>query len=268
MSIEQTVYCRILGQGENLILLHGWGSTSAVWQPVVEDLSQHFCLHLIDLPGFGQSKGLPEVTMQAMVDAIIDTVPAHAIWCGWSLGGLVATFASYLYPEKISQLIQVCSSVKFVSEASWPGVTPSVFADFKRSVLTNKDKTLARFIAIQAMGCATARKDAATLKKLLAGAEIADAHALLAGLDLLNDTDLREVFSQLKIPCLSMFGQFDTLLPLQTRIQMHKLLPHSQQKIFADSAHAPFVTESGEFSQTVINLIYPDCEPVTLCFKD
>ena len=255
MSIEQAVYCRVIGQGENLVLLHGWGVNSAVWEPVIEQLSQHFRLHLVDLPGFGKSKRLPEYTLQTIVDALVEVLPEQAVWCGWSLGGLVATYASYTYPEKVTKLIQVCSSVKFVSDASWPGVEAAVFDNFKQGLQAHQDKTLARFIAIQAMGCASARKDAATLKKLLAGTEQADQNALLAGLDLLNDSDLREEFGRIVVPCLSLFGQFDSLLPLSASMEMHQLLPSATQKVFENSAHAPFVSESEVFSRSVIDFI-------------
>ncbi|MFT6987476.1 MAG: pimeloyl-[acyl-carrier protein] methyl ester esterase [Psychromonas sp.] len=255
MSIEQTVYCRVIGQGENLVLLHGWGVNSAVWEPVIEQLSQHFRLYLIDLPGFGKSKGLSEYTLQTIVDAIVAVLPERAAWCGWSLGGLVATYASYIYPDKVSKLIQVCSSVKFVAETSWPGVESSVFDNFKQAVQTDRDKTLGRFIGIQAMGCASGRKDASTLKKLLAGTEQAESKALLAGLELLNKSDLREKFSQLAVPCLSLFGQFDSLIPLQTGQEMGCLLAKSQQKTFKNSAHAPFISEVDAFNASVINFM-------------
>ncbi len=255
MSIEQAVHCRVIGQGENLVLLHGWGVNSVVWEPVVEQLSQHFRLYLVDLPGFGESKGLSEYTLQTIIEAILEVLPERATWCGWSLGGLVATYASYIYPEKVTKLIQVCSSVKFVSEASWPGVESSVFDNFKLGLQANRDKTLGRFIGIQAMGCASARKDVSTLKKLLAETEQADTKALLAGLDLLNESDLREEFAQIVVPCLSLFGQFDSLLPLQTSINMHQLLPDAEQKVFKNSAHAPFISETDKFNQSVINFI-------------
>jgi len=253
VSIEQAVYCKVLGKGPDLVLLHGWGVSSAVWMPVVETLSAHFRVHLMDLPGFGNSAELPVSSLDAMVEQILPIVPEQSIWCGWSLGGLVATHASYLYPDKISKLIQVCTSAKFVSEENWFGVEAAVFNNFKLSLQSNKDKTLTRFIALQAMGSQTARQDSLTLKKLLINTPKASLSALEAGLNLLNDSDLRSEFKQIRIPCLSIFGQFDSLLPMQTSIDMQQLLPASKQKIFANSSHAPFVSEPSEFAQSIID---------------
>ncbi|WP_028864691.1 pimeloyl-ACP methyl ester esterase BioH [Psychromonas aquimarina] len=253
MSIEQTVYCRVTGEGKDLVLLHGWGVNSVVWEPVVELLSQHFRLHLVDLPGFGRSAPLQEYSLQTIVDAVLQVVPDSAVWCGWSLGGLTAAYAGHKYPQKIQKLILVSASPKFVSEENWPGVESAVFNNFKSGVENNCDKTLARFIGLQAMGCVSARKDTVMLKKLLASSEKAQLTALLSGLDLLSECDLRSEFRHIKIPCLSLFGQFDSLVPVQTSREMLRLLPESEQKVFENSSHAPFVSESDDFCTAVIN---------------
>lgn len=255
MSIEQAVHCRVIGQGENLVLLHGWGVNSAVWEPVIEQLSQHFRLFIVDLPGFGLSQSLPEYSLKTIADAILEVVPTSATWCGWSLGGLVATYVAAIYPERVSKLIQVCCSLKFVEMNNWSGVEATVFDNFKSALLRNKEKTLGRFINLQAMGVLTARQDALLLKKLLVGTKEADADALLAGLDLLNGSDLRHLFQQLTIPCLSLFGQFDTLVPAQTAFNTQALLSSSKQQLFEKSSHTPFISETDKFNAVLINFI-------------
>ena len=253
MIIEQSVYCRVLGEGPDLLLLHGWGVNSAVWNPIIEGLSAHFRVHLIDLPGFGGSEELDEYSLDTIVERIMEIVPEQSIWCGWSLGGLIASHASYLYPDKIAKLIQVCTSPKFVGDELWPGVEAIVFENFKLGLLKNTDKTLARFISIQAMGCGSARKDTLRLKKLLTDTKQASLIALSEGLELLNKSDLRMEFAQIRLPCLSIFGQFDSLVPIETSVAMQQLLPGSQQKVFMDSSHAPFVSEPEEFIDNIVS---------------
>ena len=43
------------GQGPNLVLLHGWGSSSKVWQYVAGELGKKFQVWCIDLPGHGDN---------------------------------------------------------------------------------------------------------------------------------------------------------------------------------------------------------------------
>jgi pimeloyl-[acyl-carrier protein] methyl ester esterase len=255
LSIVQTVYCKVVGKGEALVLLHGWGVNSAVWQPVIEELSQHFCLYIVDLPGFGQSAPLSHYSLKSITEAIMPMVPETASWCGWSLGGLIATYATIHYPHRVNKLIQVACSVKFVADESWPGVKKSVFDDFLLGLKANPQKTLTRFIALQAMGCTSGRKDSVMFKKLLAGTPAADQGALVAGLQLLAESDIRQSFAGLSHPCLSLFGQFDSLVPLQTKKNMQDLALSSQSQLFEKSSHAPFMSESDLFCQRIIIFI-------------
>lgn len=255
LSIEQTVYCNVIGAGQPLVLLHGWGVNSLVWQPVIEQLSQHFSLYIVDLPGFGQSAPLSDYSLASITEAIMQVVPEYATWCGWSLGGLIATYATIHYPLRVNKLVQVACSVKFVADESWPGVNKSVFDDFLAGLKANPQKTLTRFIALQAMGCASARKDSSRIKKLLSGTQSADQSALIAGLKLLAESDLRLSFAHLTRPCLSLFGQFDSLIPLQAKIEMQLIAPAIQSQRFENSSHAPFISENELFCQRIITFI-------------
>ena len=252
MSIDQIVHCQTIGKGEDLVLIHGWGVSHAVWNPIVECLSKHFCLHLIDLPGFGESEMIAPYTIDNIAAAILDVVPDNATWCGWSLGGLVATHVAYSYPDKVSKLIQVCSPIKFVSDENWSGVEAETFELFKQGLETNPSKTLVRFMNLQSSGSFTARKDVLLIKKQLLGQKVATKEALLEGLKLLNNTDLRDEFSATMQPCLSIFGRFDSLVPIASCSAMSKLNPQSQQVIFELSSHAPFITEQDHFCEVMI----------------
>ncbi len=62
-----------LGKGKPLIILHGWGSNSAIMQPLAESLKRNRTCYLIDFPGFGQS---PEPPKAWSVDDYTDIVAA------------------------------------------------------------------------------------------------------------------------------------------------------------------------------------------------
>ena len=252
MSIEQTVYYQQVGQGEAFVLLHGWGVNSAIWQPVIEQLSQHFTLFIVDLPGCGKSAPLDCYSLENICHEIMKVVPETAIWCGWSLGGLIATYAAINHSTRVNKLIQVSSSVKFVADDLWAGVSSDVFTHFLAGLTENAQKTLTRFIALQAMGSVSARKDTVVIKKLLAGTPEANHEALVAGLTLLSESDLRLSFSDLTVPCLSLFGRFDSLIPVQIQQDTRSLLPSVHSFMFESSSHAPFISETELFCQKVI----------------
>ncbi len=45
----------VLGEGETILMLHGWGSNLMPFQPLMKHLSNYYKVYALDLPGFGQS---------------------------------------------------------------------------------------------------------------------------------------------------------------------------------------------------------------------
>ena len=50
------IHTSTTGQGPDLVLLHGWGISSSIWEPVLPLLKPHFRVTTIDLPGIGKSE--------------------------------------------------------------------------------------------------------------------------------------------------------------------------------------------------------------------
>ena len=255
MSIEQPAYYNKIGTGKNVVLVHGWGVDSAIWNDIVEKLSTHYCIYLVDLPGFGEQAEITDYSLSSIAETILAKLPNDAVWCGWSLGGLIATYIAQQFPERVEKLVQVCASMKFVEQAPWLGVKKDVFEAFKLGVKKQPKKTLNKFLSLQAMGSETIKSDIVTIKKLLADQSMPQPSALIAGLDLLNEIDLRDAFSQLKMPCLSLFGEHDTLIPIANIQAVNKLQPQQQQTIFKHSSHTPFVSEKDHFIDVLKHFI-------------
>jgi pimeloyl-[acyl-carrier protein] methyl ester esterase len=77
----------VRGAGPALVMIHGWAMHSGVFAPLSERLEHRFTLHLVDLPGHGDSRAsaLP-LELDAVSAAIAERVPSGALWLGWSLG--------------------------------------------------------------------------------------------------------------------------------------------------------------------------------------
>jgi len=255
MSIVQGPHYQTMGEGPDLVLIHGWGIGSSVWQVVASSLSQHYRVHLVDLPGFNGEPTLPEYSLAAVAETLLNQLPERAIWCGWSLGGLVATHVAAHFPERVIKLIQVCSSLKFVQQGEWLGVTKDIFETFKAGVVTHPEKTLKRFLSLQAMGSVTVKNDIAIIKDHMSQQVAPLPSALVAGLVLLSEVDLRADFQQISVPSLNLFGQADTLVPLTNLANVKNLLPMNQQVVFENSSHAPFISEPERFQQVIYDFI-------------
>ena len=245
------------GQGPDLVLIHGWGLNSGVWQSLIEQLQAHFTLTTIDLPGFGLNCGnLPvQYDLQALARMILPHVPQNACVLGWSLGGLVAQQMALLSPQHLGRLIVVASSPCFIKQADWPGIKPEVLDQFQQQLASNLSATISRFLAIQAMGSPTAKQDIKLLKQQIDQYPQPDPLALAAGLQILAQSDLRSDLATLRMPCDFILGRLDSLVPYALQQQLLTLAPQIKVHLFEKSSHAPFISEPQRFIKLLTELV-------------
>ena len=148
------LYCHVIGSGPDVVLLHGWGMHSGVWEDVVENLLDHYRVTLIDLPGHGYSRAVGAGhTLSELAAAVLAVAPPRAAWVGWSLGGLVAQQVALTRPERVSRLVLVNSTPCFVQRPDWPhGVAPPVLRRFAEELRQDYRAVLKRFIALEVHG--------------------------------------------------------------------------------------------------------------------
>jgi len=252
-----TLYVERLGTGPDLVLLHGWGMNGAVFDGIKTELSKQFRLHIIDLPGFGYSAdlGIEDPGLSSWLDLMLKALPERAHLLGWSLGGMLAIRLAFLYPERVLSLITVASSPRFVAEPEWPGVKPEVLTSFSAQLQADTHKTIERFLAIQALGSASARDDVRILRERLQSRPVPHPQALRTGLSLLQELDLRAELSILARPALHLLGRLDALVPAAVQEVWPQSTPRVKFHLFRASAHAPFITESNEFVAVVSEFI-------------
>ncbi|UNC48344.1 pimeloyl-ACP methyl ester esterase BioH [Enterobacter huaxiensis] len=242
------LWWQTVGTGNcHLVLLHGWGLNAEVWHCVNEELASHFTLHLVDLPGFGRSRGFGAMSLDEMAQQVLDAAPQQAIWLGWSLGGLVASKIALDHPERVQALVTVASSPCFSAQEAWPGIKPDVLAGFQQQLSEDFQRTVERFLALQTMGTETARQDARTLKQTVLSLPMPDVEVLNGGLEILKTADLRERLIALTMPHLRIYGYLDGLVPRKVVPLLDALWPESESLVIAKAAHAPFISHPAEF---------------------
>ncbi|MGR5195507.1 pimeloyl-ACP methyl ester esterase BioH [Vibrio rotiferianus] len=243
------------GQGPDLVLLHGWGMNGAVWQQTVEELQSQFTLHVVDLPGYGHSASSHAQDLAEIAEMVLQDAPEKAVWLGWSLGGLVATHVALNAPDRVNKLITVASSPKFAAQRPWRGIQPNVLSAFTEQLMEDFSQTIERFMALQAMGSPSARQDVRQLKQAVLSRPQPNPDSLLVGLNILADVDLREQLVQLTMPVLRLYGRLDGLVPVKVAHDLQEVIPNSTQYIFAQSSHAPFMTEPQTFCDQLIEFV-------------
>ncbi|WKX26625.1 pimeloyl-ACP methyl ester esterase BioH [Tatumella ptyseos] len=248
-----TLYTQHYGQGiQPLVLLHGWGLNSQVWDFILTPLSPHFSITVIDLPGYGRSQPSDPLSLDEMASHIAPYIPSQSVVLGWSLGGLVAAQLAIDFKEKIKQLIFVASSPCFSERGEWPGITPQVLDNFQTQLATDFRRTIERFIALQSLGTENASLNTRTLKQSIIDQPQASLAVLNRGLSILQHDDLRQKISSIAAPTLRIYGALDSLVPRKSIALTDKLWPASQSIVIEHAAHAPFISHPQEFCEAII----------------
>lgn len=262
------LHIEITGTGPNLLLIHGWGMSGAIWQPLVKKLGKIFTLHIVDLPGMGFSRPVEPYHLHALAEKVAERLPANADVLGWSLGGQVAMRIALDYPDLVRRLVLVGSTPCFVNKsfdaqraeyhATWDaGIDPEVFSNFADSVNEDYHRTMTQFLTLQCMGSNDARATVKLLRSKFVERPAPSSQTLFRALDILLDTDLRPEVERLRKPVLLIHGDRDTLAPVQAAHWMMKTLPSGFLRVMAGASHAPFLSHQMHFIETLVQFLEP-----------
>ncbi len=253
-----SAHVEIIGQGQPLVMLHGWGMHSGVWQPLIKKLSAQYMLYLVDLPGMGNSRPIEPYHLHALADEVAQVIPGVSDVLGWSLGGLVAQRIALNQPDRIRRLILVGSTPCFVNKQDWDaGIDPANFESFAQAVNSDYKATILQFLTLQCMQADDARS---TLKQLRASFETRPTPTqttLQRALQILLESDLRDELANIRKPTLLIHGDRDTLAPVQAAHWMMQQLPHGFLRVISGSAHAPFLSHSAQFIAALNQFLEP-----------
>lgn len=249
-----SLFIETCGQGDPLVLLHGWGLHGGVFDGVADELSQNHELHIVDLPGHGRSELKGEFTLKNIAAQIAEQVPTDASWLGWSLGGMVAVTAALHHAMK--RLIIVASNPRFTADDNWQGMQSEVLEQFANALQQDYKTTLNRFIAIQAMGSARAKEELKMLRASLFAHGEPNPEALAGGLEILKQRDLRDDLKTISVPTLIIAGERDTLAPLSAMQAMQQQINAAKIAVIESAGHAPFLSHPDQFVHSVQEFLH------------
>lgn len=113
----QLVHIEQAGQGEPVILIHGFGGSTYTWRKVLPGLAESYRAIAIDLNGFGYTqrpRDLESYTREGQGKLVLDVMDALGIerahFAGHSYGGGITLWIASRYPERVRSMVLVDSS--------------------------------------------------------------------------------------------------------------------------------------------------------------
>lgn len=250
-----TLVTRTQGAGFEVVFLHGWGMNSGAFTSFIPHISDNFRVTTIDLPGFGENAGNVPSTynVDSLAEAILPYLPKKCMVVGWSLGGLVAQKLALMAPEILTGLITIASTPRFIAGPGWPGIAADLLGLFEAQLEKDFQKTLERFLAIQAMGSDTAKHDIKVIRQQITQYPSPAEEALKKGLRILSSADLRQDIARIVVPTLRLYGRLDSLIPTSGIDRICELHPQSDAVVLPHASHAPFISHPQQTADILLN---------------
>ena len=238
------------GDGPPLLLVHGAGDDSRVWQPQLSALADAFTVVAWDEPGSGRSADLPEgfglADYAACLAGLIDGLalgPVHLAGLSW--GGTVALQTYADAPHLVGTLVLADTY------AGWAGSLP---ADEVRQRVAGVRRVLAapaEDVVLVAPGLFAGEPPAAfaaLLTELAAGVR---RETLAAQLVAMAEADLRDLLPRIDVPTLLVWGEQDARSPQDVARQFEQAIPGARLVVLPDCGHLSNLEQPARFNEAV-----------------
>lgn len=245
------------GRGPTVMLVHGWGTGSRIWDVVTAALCDAgYGVVVFDQRGCAASdKDFGEVTISASASDVCALANAldlsKLVLCGWSIGGAISAAALDELGERCVGLISVCGAMpRFTAADDFPGMPPGTAAGLVKQLRAGR----ATFLAGLAASSVVREVDDADIEKMrwLMSQSSPAAEGALLDLDTL---DLRQALSSTDVPVLFVSGGKDTIVPADIQHAASRLVRRGELDDFADCGHTPFIEDPERFCAALLSFV-------------
>ena len=243
------------GRGDALVLVHGAGTSGAIWRRTMPALAQRRRVVAPDLPGYGGSPpagpgfALEEVTDRVAAGLEEARVASPYDLVGHSMGGAIAILLAARHPERVRRLVLVAPAGLAAlprAAASLLGAVAAPFAVARRTLATPlAGSALVRRLALAGVARDGARVPAEHARAVLASS--AGATRIGPGLASAATADLRAALAGVRAPLGLVWGEHDAVIPPRRIDVIRRDRPDVQLRIVPDTAHAPMLERPEAF---------------------
>jgi len=221
---------------KKLVLLHGWGTGSRIWQRQVEAFEGSMEVLAPDIPGWEP----------VWVKTYLPRLPLEdCVLVGWSLGGMLLLEALADLNAAPGALVLVAAAASFCRRPDHPWGQPAAAVRAMRRGLLKDPGAVVREFALNSQ----APQEEAFREEVM---ELFDNQSspehLAAGLDFLLRQDCRTRLGEIQAQAIIVQGEADVIVPPEQARFLHEHLAGSRLHLFPDAGHLPFLTQAARFN--------------------
>ncbi|HYN20319.1 MAG TPA: alpha/beta fold hydrolase [Thermoanaerobaculia bacterium] len=256
---DQLVHVEQAGQGDPVVLLHGFGASTYSWRKVIPALAESFRVVAIDLNGFGYTQrpeSFDSYTREGQAELVLHVMDALGIesahLVGHSYGGGLTLWIAARHPARVRSLVLVDSSAP-------------TYANDRRSRAAALRPLNALFLRTWVLHPGTVRRallhsfhdDSLVTPELVREyfdrIRIEGVTAAYYGLTapVRSGTEPVEL-TEIKIPALVVWGAEDELIPLAGGRKAADLMPNAELAVMEGVGHVPMEERPDEWLRLVL----------------
>jgi non-heme chloroperoxidase len=265
-DLAVNLYYEDYGQGQPVILIHGWPLSHEMWEYQINDLVEAgFRVIAYDRRGFGKSSkpwsGYDYDTLTDDLKELIESLDLHdVILVGFSMGGgEVVRYFSRHGGARVQKAVLLGSVTPGVLKtADNPnGADQSVFdgmlADMKEDRLSFLDSFGRQFFGVNLLNKPVS---APLLEYYRMLASLASPRATEQCAITFSETDFTEEMASVTVPTLIIHGDADKTVPIEaTSDRATTLIPDNKYLRYEGAPHGFFYTEREKLNKQIIEFI-------------
>jgi pimeloyl-ACP methyl ester carboxylesterase len=225
---------RAPAEGYPAVCIHGSGAHSIVWSYQVSRLSKQYKIIAPDLPGHGESEGIPLSSAEEYaywLDCFTEQLGLSSFFLlGHSFGGAIAQEYAHAYPQKVKGLILISTGTGFKLSSTYSQLhKQGVDIDRLAGASELPQAFIKGYKFLESVGGATLHAD------LLAAGQF----------------DSSSWITSIKTPSLIIWGSSDIITPQELPENLSRKLPMSKFHIIARAGHVVMVEAPDDFNAVV-----------------
>jgi 3-oxoadipate enol-lactonase len=253
------LHYEVVGAGTPILMIHGFTNHGMVWAGQIADLV-HAGYHVImpDLAGHGMSQPVDrETSVDELTEDMIKLLDHLSIdktlVCGLSLGGRIAQYLAIDYPERLSGIVVANSC----ADNAAPGVAAARNSWIE--MFEKPNGPLLRMQAVWPQMLNERYRASPTADALLEGWKRINgkipgssfANVARGGQHFKSSDRLKDV----KLPCLVISGEFDTLFPPLMCKEIADQIPGAKFHVIPGACHLSSLDSPKEFNELLLSFV-------------
>jgi len=260
------IFYVVKGEGEPLLLIHGYGAGFWIWEKQLDILSRNYKVYALDTIGYGYSdrpriEYTPETYIHFLRDFMDGLEIERATLIGNSMGGGIAWAMAALFPKRVEKLILI--------DCVPPDVLNQVRNESFRTLAVVKDIPFLPYLVIASRNKNSMKRvlqECLFDRRLISPALLdrqwelnrfkGSTWALYSTLKHAKETSkMGDYLSLINHPTLLIWGERDLVFPPSVGESLHQAIKGSKLHIIKRSGHIPMWETPEEVNRVILDFL-------------